>query len=95
MPGTGGGWSALHNTDIRTSVEGKVANKPTSQQHVVVHGDTLWDISYKQYGDGFKWHVLYDANRDLIEDPHWIYPGQVFAVPELLASPSVRQFAVR
>lgn len=48
-------------------------------KHTVVPGDTLWDLA-RHYGLT-SWHVLYDANRDRIKDPHWIYPGQVFRIP--------------
>ena len=43
--------------------------------HTVVKGDTLWDITYKYFGD-HEWSRVYDANSDQITDPHWIYPGQ-------------------
>ena len=43
--------------------------------HTVVKGDTLWDITYKYFGD-HKWSRVYDVNTDQIADPHWIYPGQ-------------------
>lgn len=42
----------------------------------VTSGDTLSQIAESQYGNWVKWHDLYTANRDRIENPHWIYPGQ-------------------
>ncbi|OQP86370.1 multifunctional 2',3'-cyclic-nucleotide 2'-phosphodiesterase/5'-nucleotidase/3'-nucleotidase [Rhizobium rhizosphaerae] len=32
------------------------------QTHVIVKGDTLWDIAEKAYGDGEKWRIIFDAN---------------------------------
>lgn len=52
-------------------------------QHTVVPGDHLWGLAGKYYQNHFRWKVIYAANRDKIKDPHWIYPGQVFDIPEV------------
>lgn len=50
-------------------------------RYVVRVGDTLWTIAGRQLGDSTAWPSLYQANRDRIADPHWIYPGQTLRVP--------------
>ncbi len=51
----------------------------------VKEGDTLWLIAGKDviYGDSTQWETIYTANRDVISNPHRIYPGQLLIIPRL------------
>lgn len=49
---------------------------------VVQPGANLWRLARRLYGQGTRYTVLYQANRELIRDPNLIYPGQLFSLPE-------------
>jgi len=44
--------------------------------------DCLWRIAEKFYNDGFKWKVIYDANRDIVKNPDLIKPGWILKIPK-------------
>ena len=55
----------------------------TNKTYTVVSGDCLWSIAKKFYGDGSKYTVIFDANKDKIENANLIYPGQVLTIPAI------------
>lgn len=59
------------------------AQEPTEQQreHVVRRGDTLWDLARAYLNNPFLWRVIYEANRGVVENPHWIYPAERLIIP--------------
>lgn len=55
-----------------------------SLTYVVRRGDRLTAISESFYsGNSRGWRVIYWANRDIIEFPSLIHPGQVLVIPDI------------
>ncbi len=57
--------------------------EPEPRFHTVEKGDSLSKIAKSVYGDAQQWRALFEANREVIEDPDLIYPGQKIRIPEL------------
>ena len=48
--------------------------------HIIVPGDTLWDLADLVFGNPYLWPQIWNENR-YIEDSHWIYPGDPLLLP--------------
>ncbi len=55
----------------------------TERSYTVASGDSLSKIAKNHYGRSNKWRAIYDANRDQLDDPDLIHPGQVLRIPAI------------
>ena len=54
---------------------------PYAQYHVVKQGDTLSKIAEEYYGDQMLYPKIFEANKDVLQDPDKIKPGQRLRIP--------------
>jgi nucleoid-associated protein YgaU len=52
-----------------------------SQRYIIKKGDTLISIAKRYYGDGLKWKVIYEANREVITDANFLPIGREIVIP--------------
>lgn len=83
----GGGVAERAETPFRPELpavvrarQADLGDAPISQV-IVQPGYTLWAIAERNYGTGFDYVRVFEANDDKIRDPDLIYPGQVFDIP--------------
>ena len=60
----------------------EAAAQPEVDYYTIVSGDTLWAISEKFLGKGNKYMEIFEANREVIEDPDKIFVGQKIRIPK-------------
>ena len=75
---------AAAESPVATAAHAVVAEVRTV---TVVHGDNLWDLAIKYYGDGLRYADIFSANASKIRNPNLIYIGQIFVVPQPTATP--------
>jgi len=51
----------------------------SANSYTVVHGDCLWKIAVRAYGDGYKWVAIAKTNN--LKNPNIIHAGNVLTLP--------------
>ena len=84
----GGGGAEETNSPAGSPVGGATGtsrspSQPTSETitYVVQEGDTLWLIAQRAYGAGPLWQVIFEENRDTLNNADQIQPDQVLRIP--------------
>lgn len=55
---------------------------PKDEIYEIESGDTLGAIAKRFYGKSSLYRQIFEANRDIIDDPNKIYPGQKIRIPQ-------------
>ncbi len=69
--------------DFSNVESGSSSTASATVTYVVVSGDSLSKIAKRQYGDASLWSRIYEANRDILNDPDKIFPGQTLKIPRV------------
>lgn len=64
-----------------TGASSEVERTQPTRTYTVKSGDSLSAIAKREYGDAGAWRRIYEANRDQIDDPDLIHPGQELKIP--------------
>ena len=66
-----------------------LVNPRHPDRHVVVPGDTLWDIASMFLQDPWYWPEIWQINPQ-VENPHLIYPGDVLSLAYIDGQPVIQ-----
>lgn len=66
-------------TDIQADID--VETNDYYAKYTVEKGDTLGNISKHFYEEAGKYMQIFNANRDILDNPDLIHPGQVLTIP--------------
>lgn len=61
----------------------KVADTSVYARHTVSSGESLNKIAKHYYKDPMKYNAIFEANRDKLDNPDMIHPGQDLVIPNL------------
>lgn len=73
--------SVSESSRDRTQAAGAGIGGGQQQTYKVQAGDTLSKISKQFYGDANQYMRIFEANRDKLDDPNKIQPGQQLVIP--------------
>ena len=70
--------------EVEKAPEPEPVPEPVSAErfYEVVSGDTLGAISQKYYGQASNYMKIFEANRDILDNPDLIKPGQKLKIPK-------------
>ncbi len=57
------------------------ATKATAQEYIVKPGDTLARLAQQFYDSAYKWGKIYEANKDQVKNPNYIFIGMKLTIP--------------
>ncbi len=72
----------MDTTPPEPIIEEEIIEVPQERSVAVQEGEWLYDISRREYGNAQSWKKIYEANKEIIDNPDLIFPGQELIIPE-------------
>jgi len=66
---------------VETTKEGKIVPKQLADEYQVKAGDSLWSIAVANYGSGYNWQDIAEANQ--IANPDYLEADQKLKLPKV------------
>jgi nucleoid-associated protein YgaU len=70
-------------TSTEAIVNAPPAERSAPRTVTVEKGDTLSAIAKRELGKASQWPLIFEANRDQLDNPDRIKPGQILKIPDL------------
>lgn len=74
-------WPSDQGNITQTSGTQSPDKTTVTPTYIVVEGDTLYQIAKKALNDERHWNQIYELNKEMIQNPNLIYPGQKILLP--------------
>jgi len=74
-------WQKEIVADIQATGGEQAPAAANGRTYTVKAGDTLSQIAKQELGDAGKYQAIFEANRDQLDNPDRIKPGQVLKIP--------------
>jgi len=76
-----------------TGEQDQIAGSETDREiaHAVAGGESLWTIAEDQYGDPYLWPLIYNANKNNLNNPNLVAAGNSLQLPVLENSENLSQ----
>ena len=68
-------------SDIMADI--KVADESVYARHTVASWESLSKIAKHYFKDPMKYNAIFEANRNILDNPDMIHPGQELIIPNL------------
>ena len=75
-------WRSEIVADIQATGASVAQPNSSGRTYTVKPGDTLSKIAKEMLGNANAYHDIFNANRDQLQDPEKVKPGQVLKIPQ-------------
>ncbi|MGD2130180.1 MAG: LysM peptidoglycan-binding domain-containing protein [Lysobacterales bacterium] len=75
--------AAVTEPEMAVTEPAEAESTGEARSYTVQRGDTLWRVAERMYGNGDNYQAIFEANRETLETPDQLLPGQKLVIPAL------------